>query len=275
MSERVQPAGTTIDADWRSRRAAMIIAHPGHELRVHHWLELARPASLILTDGSGRTRHSRLHATTEVLQRVGARPGAVYGRFSDAEIYAAMLAGRHEVFVDLLETIADWLVAERIDYVAADALEGYNSSHDLCWYLANAACRLASRRGDRSIDARDFLLDGRPGDCPPALEARAICLQLDEAALARKLAAAARYQELTEEVDAALSRHGRQAFAVECLRPMPSFSDSERAPAEKPYYETYGEKQRKAGYYRHVIRKEAHLLPIARALWARAGQQAR
>lgn len=27
----------------RQRRAALIIAHPGHELWVHHWLELARP----------------------------------------------------------------------------------------------------------------------------------------------------------------------------------------------------------------------------------------
>ena len=35
------------------QRAVLVVAHPGHELRVHGWLELARPTVCILTDGSG------------------------------------------------------------------------------------------------------------------------------------------------------------------------------------------------------------------------------
>ena len=43
-----------LEFPWQQRKAALIVAHPGHELRVHHWMELARPLVLVLTDGSGR-----------------------------------------------------------------------------------------------------------------------------------------------------------------------------------------------------------------------------
>jgi hypothetical protein len=44
-----------------------MIAHPGHELRVHHWIERTRPLVFVLTDGSGHTGVSRLASTTAVL----------------------------------------------------------------------------------------------------------------------------------------------------------------------------------------------------------------
>ena len=50
---------------------AVIISHPGHELRVHHWLEQAKPAVCVLTDGSGHTQRSRLDSTTGVLSGAG------------------------------------------------------------------------------------------------------------------------------------------------------------------------------------------------------------
>lgn len=34
-----------------SGRAALVVAHPGHELRVYGWLEQARPRVFVLTDG--------------------------------------------------------------------------------------------------------------------------------------------------------------------------------------------------------------------------------
>src|SRR5450756_1378498 len=108
-------------------KAAMIIAHPGHELRVHHWLETARPEVLVLTDGSGRTNQSRLPSTTKVLERAGAVPGPVYGRFTDAELYQVMLAGKAAEAVNLLQETADWLSAGQFELVAGDALEGYNT----------------------------------------------------------------------------------------------------------------------------------------------------
>src|SRR6185312_4624218 len=105
----------------RSKRAALIIAHPGHELRVHHWLETAQPVVLVLTDGSGRTTQSRLGSTTKILERTGARPGPIYGRFTDAAVYEIMLKGKSEAAVSLLLEMVDFLIAEKIDYVVGDA----------------------------------------------------------------------------------------------------------------------------------------------------------
>lgn len=262
-------ASEAYEFPWREKRAALIIAHPGHELRVHHWLESAKPATLVLTDGSGRTLQSRLDSTTKILQRAGATPGPVYGRFTDADIYQAMLAGKLEIFLALLEEVVDWLVTERIDYVAGDALEGYNTTHEVCRFLTGAACERATRRSGRAIRNFDFLLTGRPDECPRPLQTGAICLRLEAAAVKRKLAAAMGYPELKHEVEFAQKEFGRAAFAVEWLRPVANDAGLHPA-AAKPYYETYGERQMAAGHYQNVIREQEHLLPLARAIWARA-----
>ena len=56
---------------------------------------------------------------------------------------------------------------------------------------------------------------------------------------------------------------------MEWLRPVAN--DVGLHPAKnKPYYETYGEKQMEAGHYHNVIREQEHLLPLARAIWALA-----
>src|SRR4029453_5346950 len=87
-------------------RAALLVAHPGHELRLHGWMEQSRPVVFVLTDGSGRTHHSRLPPTTRVLERAGATRGAVYGRFTDAAVYQALLARDIAAFTDTAAEIA-------------------------------------------------------------------------------------------------------------------------------------------------------------------------
>ena len=76
-----------------ARPAALVVAHPGHEISLHGWLERVKPVVFVLTDGSGQRGVSRLSSTTRVLERAGARRGPVYGRFTDGRIYDALLAG--------------------------------------------------------------------------------------------------------------------------------------------------------------------------------------
>jgi hypothetical protein len=247
-------------------KAAMIIAHPGHELRVHHWVETVRPEVVVLTDGSGRTNQSRLPSTTKVLRRAGAVPGPVYGRFTDMELYQVMLTGKTDMAINLVQETADWLIAGQFDLVAGDALEGYNTSHEFCRGLTGAACELVRRRTGRSLPNYDFLLTGRPDECPESLRAGAIHLELDAAALARKFAAAENYPELQHEVAAALEKFGKEIFAHEWLRPVANDAGLKPAP-EAPFYETYGEKQKAAGHYQHVIRAREHVLPLAQVMW--------
>ena len=40
-------------------KTALMVAHPGHELRVWHWLEIECPRVVVVTDGSGRSGASR------------------------------------------------------------------------------------------------------------------------------------------------------------------------------------------------------------------------
>ena len=250
---------------------ALVIAHPGHELRVHHWLELAKPAVCVLTDGSGRTQRSRLASTTGVLARTGATAGAIYGRFTDGDIYAAIRRGDHAVFTGLAEELAGWLVAGGFTEVAGDAIEWYNTSHDLCRYVISAAARLVRQRTGRELVLWQFLLVGPPDACPEDKRARARWIRLDEAALRRKLAAAEDYPELAAEVAAVRQKFGVAPFTVEGLLPTSVEEGFTAEPAGKAYYEEYGEKQVAAGHYTEVIRYRDHILPLRDRLRQLAG----
>jgi hypothetical protein len=244
-------------------RPFLVVAHPGHELRIHGWVEAVRPRVFVLTDGSGRTGRSRIPSTSRVLAAAGAQPGSILGRLGDQAFYAAILGAEHEVFHALTAELVEALDQERPDYVVADALEGYNPAHDVCRYIVNAALALANRRGDRPIGNFDFPLVGRPEACPESLAARAIRLQLDEAAFRRKVQAARGYPELGAEVEAALRPCSLDLFRHECLRPV----DGNQAPPDTPpYYERYGEKQVAAGHYTRVLRYREHILPLVRSL---------
>jgi hypothetical protein len=246
-------------------RAALVVAHPGHELRVYGWLETARPRVFVLTDGSGRSGRSRLQSTTNILADAGSDYGSLYGRFTDRTIYEALLHQDHQLFTDLARELADEFLRERIEYVAGDAIEGYSSSHDVCRMVLDAAVALAKRDGASRLGNYDFLLKGRPDECPAHLHDQSIWLGLDDDTVERKLKAAANYPELASEVETAIRENGSSAFRVECLRPVEDDS-SERFAAEKPYYEQYGEQQVAAGHYQNVIRYREHMLPLAEAL---------
>ena len=200
--------------------SAIVVAHPGHELRVFHWMERVQPLYCCLTEGSGGAASSRMPSTDAVLARVGSAAGPLYGRYADKEIYRFLLDGRVEVFVDLAEELADLLVSTGVEMVAGDAAEGFNPTHDVCRFVIDGAVALARRRTGRAIDNRDFVLEARPDLCPAASWASATWLRLDDAALDRKIDAALQYPELGPEVQAAIARFGRAAFAVECLRPV-------------------------------------------------------
>jgi hypothetical protein len=243
------------------------VAHPGHELRVHAWLEQARPTSFVLTQGDGAGGVSRLLSTTAVLAGAGAPVGGVYGLLTDREIYAALLERRHDVFLRILDALADALIASHLDCVVSDAEERYNPSHDVCRYLASAAASIAARTEGHEIKGFDFPLIGAPDACAAELCSRARWIHLDEDALARKISAARSYPELTGEVDAALATFGAQAFNTECLRPWIS---SRVEDGTRPFYEVYGERQVAAGVYSDVIRLE-HLLTLRDVLWRYAG----
>jgi hypothetical protein len=248
------------------KRAALIVAHPGHELRVHGWLEQTQPLTLVLTKGDGAAGVPRLVSTANVLRAAGAPPGAIFGRLEDGEIYAAILRLDVQLLGGLLDELVDDLISHEIECVATDAEEGFNPSHDVCHYLARAASAISSRETGRPVAAFDFPLIGAPNVCPMDAREGAVRLRLDDAALERKLVAAWSYPELQHEVTAALNEHGHEAFRIECLRPLGRPGTGFAMP---PLYEAYGERQVAAGRYAEVLRYAQHVLPVREWLESR------
>jgi hypothetical protein len=175
-------------------RAALVVAHPGHEIRLHGWLGRVRPRVHVLTDGSGSHGVPRIDSTARVLAGAGA-PRGLFGRLTDRELYAAILDHDHGVFTRVAEALADALVADEVEHVVGDAAEGYNPAHDACRLVIDCAVALAGR----PIVQWDFALVGAP-DAPvgPGAVAR---LALSEHALARKIAVAESYEDLVGEID--------------------------------------------------------------------------
>lgn len=255
-------------------RAALVVAHPGHEMRLHGWLEQARPTVLVLTDGSGGTGRSRLDSSRRLLAATGARPGSMFGALTDDALYAALLGGDLELVRGLARQVAGALLELDAELVVSDALEGFNPAHDLVRHLVDAAVALVARARGRAPASYDFALDGLPDECPPGLQPRALRVALDDAAWARKQTAAATYTELAGEVGAALRLADPEAFRVELLRPVvvSGLSDGRLLGDDAPRYERYGEERVKTGRFRRVLRFVDHVRPAAEALRALAAE---
>ncbi len=278
-------------------RAALVVAHPGHELRVYGWTARERPLVCVLTDGSGSAASSRLGAMSELLTELGAAPGPIYGPWTDRELYETLLAGRYERLEEMARALAAALRAAQVATVAGDAAEGFNPGHDLCRLLINAALARLAAEGGGAIESLEFPLDAAPeqtaragaiseralaeagaiSERPPVPSAGAMPgrppsadrrLVLDDSTLARKLAAAGRYAGLKSEVEATLARYGPEAFRVEHLRPARRGFDLAAQHPDPPAYERWGERRVAAGSYPEVLRFRRHMAPAAAHLAA-------
>lgn len=251
----------------RSGRAVLVVAHPGHELNLTGWLTMMRPSVFVITDGSGQLSRSRIHSTTKVLLPMGARPGSIYGHFSDQEVYEAMLSHDVSLFLRMTFELADWLVLDGVEYVVGDSAEGYNPMHDVCRILIGGAVELASSLGNRPIGNYEYVVTGQRDDCIAGRCGGTIRLRLDDDALKRKLAAAFAYPELAGEVGAAVRRSGIEAFRHECLHPIENWRSWTPVAGSKPYYEEHGESRVASGKYQHLVRYSEHVGPLHTAFW--------
>jgi hypothetical protein len=249
----------------------MFCAHPGHELRVFGWVAQVRPAVCFLTDGSGADAVSRLGQSSEVLSSAGAVPGPLYGVATDRAVYSALLNGDVGFFTGLAARLAAHVIEGGYEAVVGDAAEGYNPSHDVARMLIDAAVRIAADAGVR-VGNYAFPLVGHPHDAPVATLPGRDVVHLDDATLHTKIAhgrayAAAAGGILVSEVDEAIERFGIEAFRDERLFVAQDGAAIEAwFDAEKPFYESHGERQVAAGRYSYVIRWREHVRPVARSL---------
>jgi len=226
----------------------LIVAHPGHELRIFHWLERERPQVSILTDGSGGEASSRTAYSSDVLDTTGASRGPVFGEAPDRAWYNAILSRDASPFIQAAQAIAASAGDEPETCVVGDAVDGYNPVHDLANAVAGAVAARLSREGRKVslLASQAVPIDGRP----------ALTLRLDEAALARKLAAVDAYLPLAEE-----ARRMRELAPadVETLHE----SDFAWPPDFEPEWERFARKRVAAGTYDRPITYRDHVRPLA------------
>jgi len=250
-----------------SGRAALVVAHPGHELALTGWLTMSQPTVFVITDGSGQRSRSRLHSTTKVLLGTGARPGSIYGHLSDTQVYEAMLRNDVDLFLRMTFELADWIWLDGVDYVVGDSAEGYNPMHDVCRVIVGGAVELASRLRGRPVGNYEYVVTGQRIDCMTGRCGGTIKLELNDDALERKVTAARAYPEMASEVEGAIQRDGFEAFRHECFHPVGNRMRWIPERNGKPYYEEHGRSRVAAGKYDRSVRYEEHIVPLQTAFW--------
>ena len=254
-------------------RAALVIAHPGHELRLSRWVAAHHPTIHILTAGSrSGDDGARVEASRGLAARLGATPGEIFGQRLDREVYAWIMAGDPAPFTSLADELAESFVRQDLETVVTDAWQLYNPVHDLWSLTAQAAACLAAARLGRPVACLDYPVVPRAmaqrSAGPLRLEMR---LSPDE--VDAKLALAADYPAIAGEVAELLTAGGRAFLASETLHDPRPLGELTPAPGEVPLYEQYGEARVAAGRYGAVLRWR-HVAPIAAALGAMLGETA-
>jgi hypothetical protein len=239
----------------------LLMAHPGHEIALHGWLQKNRPTVFALTDGSDEQVGSRLATTTHVLERSRARAGSVYGRLSGTAVARAILRRDLAGFATVVHELVEWLTEQPVRYLVTDAAEGIDPVHDLCRTIAGVAVELTSAACGRAIPLYEYVVAGDRRACVQQECRGSTRWHLSDEALGRKLTAARQYAGLSAEVDRVLARDGGDAHRVECLHYVAPHTRSTYAPGEAPRYEA-------STTYASLIRYRDHMAPLEADLWA-------
>ena len=197
---------------WEGRRAALVIAHPGHELLVHGWLEQAKPLVFVLTAGPADGNATAITTTAKIVERAGGRAGSLFGRFSDRGLHNALLMREKERFHALAQELADAFLTESIDIVVGDSAEGFDPAHDLCRVLIDAASGIAARVRPGLRNFEFPLIGGRLS------RATTLRQRIEGDAWIRKFASCRAYQEPIDGIRRHLAGDGVEALREECLR---------------------------------------------------------
>jgi hypothetical protein len=233
-------------------RTALLLAHPGHELRLHGLIARTKPFCMVLMTGSrSGESQSRSFASARVLAGLGCSTS--FGAVLDRDFYKIVLQGDIAPFVRWIETIARNLVANRIDRLIIDGWQLYSVSHDLTHVIGRLAAQQASRLLGRNIEVFHFEVVPGPlagiADGAPAAE-----ILLSDAELDAKLRAIENYPEIEAELEAFRQIKMQEAARVESIFRPPGLEEIIRAPSAPPKYEFYGEQRQAQGIYRDVIR---------------------
>lgn len=258
------------DAAWLldpARRAALVVAHPAHELRVLQWLSQTRARAYILTQGSRSGSDATRRRVSEQIIEAAGGSVAPWGAVWDRDLYKFLLAGDGAPFQTWTRELSADFVRGEVDLVVADAWQYYNVAHDLTHLMARIAALRAGEVLGREIFVADYPVvpDALAQDAPHS--SVAAILNLNAEAAAAKTKAVASIADVAGEAAELEEVEGEKCYAREILRRPPPLGALLSAPPQKPLYERFGEERVKSNIYFDVIRW-SHVARICEALTA-------
>lgn len=185
-----------------SGNGALSIAHAGHELRMHGFLEKANPYIFILTDGSNDKAPSRMGYTQIYTSSLFPEKKDIFMTFSqsdklkddkyikEVQILNDIMQGKTEFSEMFAGEMAHVMVEKKIDYVVCDASEGTDVMHEVCVILTDIAIRVAEKMGRKKIMRYEYAVS-KPYNHD--LTDECIHIKLDDAMASRKLFELAKY----------------------------------------------------------------------------------
>lgn len=207
---------------------ALSIAHPGHELRLHAFLEQAKPWVFILTDGSYRTGQDMMMDSIKVIDRAVKQDKklkvnalnihddswkrilmitqknmpAEKQHITDSMIYMELINQHTDFFKYYINHIINGLVKRKIKYVITDANEQKNAVHEINRIMTNIAVNFIKKHISAEIIQYDYAVENPLNtniteDC--------IRISLDEQAAERKLNVILKYPFALQELKQNLS----------------------------------------------------------------------
>lgn len=132
---------------------ALAVAHPGHVLSLHGFIEKVKPLVFLFTDGSGPNKESLFQdfqlclgtmyaGERDVFSVVQVNDDMLGKKFiNDDLLLQEVLNGRTAYFEYYTKEVARHLLRRKIDYIVSDASEGYDVTHEILRVIVDTAVK--------------------------------------------------------------------------------------------------------------------------------------
>lgn len=238
-----------------NRRAALVIAHPAHEVRILRWLSLVRPHVYILTQGSRSGADSTRRAASErLIETHGATVEKDWAGAWDRDLYDMLLDGNYAPLLEWADQLTDDFIAREVDLVVSDSWQHYNVAHELTYVIAALAVQRTREALGREVTLITYPVVALSMSPAAPIAPTVARFELNQAAVSAKRAAMEQIPDIAAEVSAIDAAEGREAHALETFSAALPLGSILRTPRDAPLYEVFGLERVNAGIYTDVVR---------------------
>lgn len=261
-----QRKGLSMPIDMSNRRMGLVVAHAAHLLTMIGVITRYRPRILVLTKASQGSGVGQCELIQAGFKKLGVDDLVTNLDIDETLSYEQALAGNFAFHASMVEPIAQWLRAHRIDVVWGDAYEATNYQHDIGCFLLHEAVAAT----DREIEQFEFPLSSQAEEPGSPLrygvfvkgESETFELVPKELALKTMIVQwAARRNDFVNQVQDEFP--GAQ---VEYFRRVPKDRDYLSSPRGLArYYDARGIEEVAAGRHARAISFDRHFRPLVAA----------